>query len=180
MTVLGAIIAGGAARRFGSDKAAALLAGVPLMDHIARALTPQVADIVVVGRQWPGLACIPDRPHADEGPLGGLCGALHHARSLGHRAVLCVGCDTLPVPSDLGVRLGTGPAVVANQWLFGLWPTSLADVLDNWLAVQPDRSIKGWMRESRAVLVEFDTRFVNINTPEALDEAARLLPTDPA
>nr|WP_221231059.1 molybdenum cofactor guanylyltransferase [Sphingobium subterraneum] len=169
---MGAIIAGGAARRFGSDKAAALLRGVPLMDHVARALAPQVPEIVVVGRQWAGMTCVPDRPQAGEGPLGGLCGALHYAQSKGYGAVLTVGCDTLPVPTDLLKGLGEGPAVVATQWLFGLWPASLAATLEAWLAEQPDRSIKGWMQHTGARRVECDARFVNINTPEGLAEAA--------
>jgi molybdopterin-guanine dinucleotide biosynthesis protein A len=36
MTLLGAIIAGGEARRFGADKAAARLKGVALIDHVDR------------------------------------------------------------------------------------------------------------------------------------------------
>lgn len=179
MTLLGAVIAGGAARRFGGDKGAARLGGVALVDHVAAALAAQTDELVIVGRSWPGLDMLPDRPHAGEGPLGGLNAALHHARGAGHEAVLCAGCDTLPVPGDLAERLGPGPAVVDGHWLMGLWPSRLADGLDRWLRDQDDRSIRGWMRQSGARPVPFDTAFVNINTPETLAEAERLLGRPP-
>ncbi|OYW88896.1 MAG: hypothetical protein B7Z20_01470 [Sphingobium sp. 32-64-5] len=171
MTVLGAIIAGGEARRFGADKGAALLGGVALMDHVLAALRPQCAELVIVGRSWPGLARLEDRPHAGEGPLGGLNAALHHGRQRGHAAVLCAGCDSVPVPDDLAALLTPGPAVIDGHWLLGLWPTALADDLDRWLADQPGRSLRGWMRQAHAHVVPLGREIFNINTPEALAEA---------
>ncbi len=173
MTLLGAIIAGGEARRFGADKGAALLNGTALIDHVADALAAQCDDVVIVGRAWRDLLSAPDRPQAGEGPLGGINAALHHARASGHDAVLCAGCDTLPVPCDLAAHLSPGPAVVEGHWLMGLWPVTLAEDLDRWLVDQPDRAIRGWMRTCGARMVSLDQRFYNINTPEALAEAER-------
>lgn len=176
MKILGAIIAGGEARRFGSDKGAALFNGRALVDHVALSLTVQTGALVIVGRGWSGIERVEDRPRAGEGPLGGLSGALHHARTHGFDAVLCAGCDTLPLPSDLAIRLSPpGPAVVDGHWLMGIWPASLAEDLDNWLASQNDRSIRGFMRHVNARIVTVDADLVNINTPEALAEAERLL-----
>ena len=175
MKILGAIIAGGEARRFGGDKGAAPLGGRALVDHVAQALTAQSEALVIVGRDWPGIVRVEDRPRVGEGPLGGLNGALHHAHIHGFDAVLCAGCDTLPVPTDLAARLSPGPAVVDGHWLMGLWPASLADDLDEWLGSQADRSIRGFMRQVDARIVAVDTSFVNINTPDALAEAERLL-----
>jgi len=175
MSLLGAIIAGGAARRFGADKGAALLGGVALIDHVAAALRKSCAELAIVGREWPGLATLADRPHAGEGPLGGLNAALHHARARGHAAVLCAGCDSLPLPADLAERLAPGPAVIDGHWLMGLWPVALADDLDRWLAGQEDRSIRGWMRQAHARAVPLDAPVFNINTPEALAEAEAAL-----
>ncbi len=174
MTLLGAIIAGGRARRFGTDKGVALLGGVALVDHVVAALRPQVDEMVIVGRAWPGMAMLEDRPRVGEGPLGGLAAALQHARGAGHDAVLCAGCDTLPVPPDLADRLRPGPAVVEGHWLMGLWPSVLADDLDRWLGEQDDRSIRGWMRQAGAGQMALDTTFININTPGALIEAEAL------
>jgi len=175
MKILGAIIAGGASRRFGGDKGVALLGGSALVEHVASAVQMQCDDLVIVGRDWPGIARVEDRPNQGEGPLGGLNGALHHAQVHGFDAVLCAGCDTLPVPPDLAVSLVPGPSVVDAHWLMGLWPVALAAELDHWLIDQPDRSIRGFMRHIGVNRVVFDTDFVNINTPEALVEAEALL-----
>lgn len=175
MTMLGAIIAGGQARRFGADKGATLLGDRPLIEHVARALAPQVDDLIVVGREWRDLVTVMDRPRAGEGPLGGLCAALHHAHSAGYDAALCAGCDTLPIPTDLCARLTPGPSVVEEHWLMGLWPSALADDLDRWLSVQADRSIRGWMRQCGARAVPFDVPLTNINTPADLQKAERLI-----
>lgn len=183
MTILGAIIAGGRGRRFGGpdgrgDKGAALLRGRALIDHVAAALGQQTDDLVIVGRDWPSLPSIPDRPHADEGPLGGLCAALHYARGGGHDLVLCAGCDTLPVPSHLADMLAPGPAVMDGHWLMGLWPSALAEDLDRWLADQPDRSIRGWMAHTHARAVPHGMLLLNINTQETLAEAEALFGPD--
>lgn len=173
MTILGAIIAGGAARRFGADKGAVLLHGTALIDHVVQSLRSQTDALIVVGRDWQGLKSIADRPRGDEGPLGGLCAALHYASEQGHDAVLCAGCDTLPVPAELRSILSPGPAVVDGHWLMSLWPSALAEDLDRWLAGQPDRSIRGWMRHVGAKAVSVETRFYNINMPKDLAEAER-------
>ena len=47
MRRLGAIIAGGKATRFGSDKAAASLNGTALIEHVADGLRDQVDKLIV-------------------------------------------------------------------------------------------------------------------------------------
>src|SRR3954464_15142116 len=78
--LLGVVLAGGQARRFGRDKALATLAGMALLDHAANALRPVVEEIAVVGRDSSTYVSIADWPATGLGPLGGLCGALRHAR----------------------------------------------------------------------------------------------------
>lgn len=166
--ILGAIIAGGSARRFGSDKGAALLHGVALINYVAAALRPQVAHVIIVGRDWAELESIPDYPAPDLGPLGGLNAALRYACAHGYAAVLTIGCDTMPVPPDLGLLLSNAPAVIANHYLFGYWPTTLADALDSHLADQTDRSMRHWMRVSGAREVAAPCPLHNLNTPTDL------------
>lgn len=167
-TVLGAIIAGGAARRFGSDKGAALVDGTTLIDHVAAALRPQVDALVIVGRAWPGLPQVADRPAPGLGPLAGLCGALDYARANRFSHVLTAGCDTLPIPPDLRARLTPGPAVIASHWLFGLWPTHCADPLDAHIARGGSRALRGWVEVSGATEVAAPHDFYNLNTPADL------------
>ena len=172
MSRLGAIFAGGMARRFGADKAAAEIDGVALIDRVAARLRGQCDALVVVGRAWPGLESAADRPRPGLGPLGALAGALGHARDGGHDAVLTSGCDLPDLPVDLAARLAPGPAVIAGQPLLGLWPAALAEALLAHLAAANDRSMRGWIAAAGARRVTCETPIANINTP---DELARYL-----
>jgi molybdenum cofactor guanylyltransferase len=166
--LLGAIIAGGKSSRFGSDKAAALLDGKPMMDHAIDTLRPQVDSLIVVGRSWGDVPSIPDYPRPDNGPLFGLCAALRHAAIHGFDAVLTSGCDTHPVPTDLASMLLPGPAVIEGHWLFGMWPTPLAQVLEAHIAEKVDFSLRSWVAATNARRVETATVVRNINRPEDL------------
>ena len=168
MTRLGAIFAGGQARRFGSDKAAALLDGRPLLDHVAARLAAQVDALVVVGRDWPGMERVDDRPEAGLGPLGALSGALTHAARTGFTDVLTSGCDLPDIPGDLAQMLAPGPAVVKDLPLLGLWPATLAGDLLRHLAETDDRSMRGWIAQSGARAVTLPQALSNINTPQDL------------
>lgn len=164
--ILGAVLAGGAARRFGSDKALAMVDGRALIDHVIAALAPQSDALVIVGRShgdWPHLS---DRPEGGEGPLAGLNAALHYAVTKGYGAVLCAPCDMPDLPSDLAALLAPGPAVLADHPVVGLWPVSLAPVLDAWLA-NGERSVRAFAEHAgvRQVAAPF---LRNINRPADL------------
>ena len=175
MRILGAIIAGGQARRFGSDKAAAMLKGSALIDHVFEGLKPQVTQVAIAGRPWRDLPALSDRPSEGLGPLAGLNAALHHARDRGFDAVLSAGCDTLPVPPLLAETLsGDVPAYVADHFLMGYWPSSLAETLDKYLAGSENRSMRDCIEHCGARPVRLDTELYNLNTPEALAAYARL------
>lgn len=169
MTIMGAIFAGGAARRFGGDKHAALIAGRAMIDHVAERLAPQCDALATVGRAWPGLACIADAPAPGLGPLGALAGALFHARDHGHDLVLTSGCDLPDLPLDLAGQLVPAPAVALGQPLLGLWPASLADMLIDWLNTDGDRAMRGWIDRSSARQVALRADPVNINERADLD-----------
>ena len=164
--ILGAVLAGGRSRRFGSDKAMALLNGRTLLDHAMAALAPHVATVVICGRDG-GLA---DRPLADLGPLGGLNAALHHAAAQGFAGVLTTGCDMPVYPAELPAALiGPGAAVLEGQQLLGWWPAGLAPELDAHLAEENDRSIRGWLARVDARVVQIPGLVLpNINRPEDL------------
>lgn len=175
MRALGAILAGGQGRRFGSDKATALLHGKPLIEHIADALRGQVEALVVVGRSWPGLAMLDDRPEGALGPLAGLNAALHHARDRGLDGVVSAGCDTLPIPPDAAALLmGPEPAFFDGHFLFGWWPTRLASLLEHHLAEGKDRSMRGWISQCTARAVPPPAALHNLNTQADLEAYARL------
>jgi len=173
--LLGVVLAGGQARRFGSDKALAVLGGRPLLAHVLAALQPQVDAVLLCGRSATvidGVLVdgIPDRPVAGLGPLGGLNAALHHACAHGFDHVLSVGCDTPQLPGDLAAQLAAaGPcAVVGALPVIGRWPALLADTLDRRLADNADRSLRGWARAVGAVVVTLPTPLPNVNIPADL------------
>lgn len=167
--VLGAVLAGGRSRRFGSDKAVALLDGMSLIDRAIAALSPQVAAVLICGREMPGHASVADRPRPDLGPLGGIAAALTYALAGGYDAVVTVPCDTPALPADLVERLSAvGTAVVVSNFpVVALWPASLADQLDDHLATSQDRSVRGWVAATGAASVEI-AGLDNINTPADL------------
>ena len=96
------ILAGGRSRRFGSDKARALLDGVPLITRVADMLRDVALDITVV-------ADTPDKyadldlptiadPTPDLGPLAGLINALEHRLTRhGPGYLLLTACDVTTI-----------------------------------------------------------------------------------
>jgi molybdenum cofactor guanylyltransferase len=165
--ILGAVLAGGASRRFGSDKALALVDGRSLIDHVIAALAPQCDALVVVGRSYADWPNIDDRPASGAGPLAALNAALDHAAGHGYAKVLTAPCDMPDLPEDLAALLGQGPAVLNDQPVVGLWPAALATRLDAWLATG-NRSVHGWVKEIGAAQVELRMPVANINTPADL------------
>jgi molybdopterin-guanine dinucleotide biosynthesis protein A len=168
MKLLGAILAGGQSRRFGSDKAEALFGGKALLDQVADSLRAQVEAIVVAGRGWPGLTAVLDVPAAGLGPLGGLAGALAHAQEKGFDAVLSSGCDVLGLPEDLVRQLGAGPAIVEDMPIVGLWPSELASVLAAWLAEPANRSVYRFADHIGARRIMLEQPLTNVNAQSDL------------
>jgi molybdopterin-guanine dinucleotide biosynthesis protein A len=169
MRTLGAIIAGGTSRRFGSDKALAEIDGIRLIDRVASALRVQCDALVIVGRassHWPS---VEDLPHPGLGPLGGLAGALGHAARIGFDQVLTSGCDLPDVPAQLRSWLDPAPAVITGQPLLGLWPSHMATGLLDHLATSSDRSMRRWIAVARARQVAPAEPVANINSREDLD-----------
>ncbi len=175
LRILGAVLAGGRSSRFGSDKALALLDGRPLIHHAINALARHTDHVIICGGDRPGFPSIPDRPAPDQGPLGGLNAALHHAAAQGYDAVLTTGCDMPKFPDDAArALLAAGTAVLKGHHLIGLWPASLAPLLDQHLAQTPDRSLFGWIAKAGAQTVTVPgLDLPNINRAEDLAALSR-------
>jgi len=98
-TIIGAIIAGGASRRFGTPKALAEVGGRRVVDRVADALRAALEhdDIIAIVND-DDLAQQIGLPHRSDvipgaGALGGVHAALHYARERGADGVLAVACD---------------------------------------------------------------------------------------
>ena len=166
--ILGAILAGGQARRFGSDKAQALYEGARLIDRVAAALAAQCKAVVVCGREEPGFACLPDWPGPGLGPLGGLVAALRHAGERGFAGVLSAGVDVPDLPHDLVRTLaGEGAAIVESQPVVGLWPVEAGPALEAFIG-GGGRSLYRFADHIGARRVDLPAPLMNVNFPEDL------------
>ncbi|HEY7984704.1 MAG TPA: molybdenum cofactor guanylyltransferase [Ktedonobacterales bacterium] len=106
--VLGVVLAGGASRRMGRDKAALALGGRPLLAWVVAALRAAFAEVVVIGPQEraalvPGVAIVPDA-FPGQGPLGGIATALGHS---GGARIFVAACDMPFLDPALARRLAT-------------------------------------------------------------------------
>lgn len=167
--ILGAVLAGGRATRFGTDKALARLHDATLLDHALASLAPHCAALVVCGRTVAPVPTVPDLPAPDLGPLGGVAGALAHAEAHGFDAVLTTACDTPFLPDAIvAALLDAGCAHAAETPTIALWPARLATPLRDHLAAGGARSIRRWATRIGAVAVLPGVTVANVNTPADL------------
>lgn len=173
MKMLGAILAGGHATRFGSDKALARLRDATLLDHALNSLRPHCAVLIVVGRDDAPVQTIHDLPVPGLGPLGGIAGALAFAADHGFDAVLTTACDTPSLPDALVVALmAEHVAYAAEAPTVGRWPASLARPLLAHLLNDGPRSIRHWAATAGAMAVLPGVTLANVNTPADLADLA--------
>lgn len=169
MPTLGCVLAGGRSSRFGSDKALARLEGQTLLERAVALLSGWCEDVVVAGRTEAPAPCVADWPRAGMGPLGGIAGALRHAREAGFEAMLTLGVDCAGLPEDLSARLSPAPACVESQPVIGLWPVAetLAAV-EAILAGEGKHSLRALAEAVGARRVVLENPPANINTPADL------------
>lgn len=167
MKTLGGVLAGGRSRRFGSDKAVAMLDGQTLLDHALAALRAHCDAVVVVGREG-GIA---DWPRPDMGPLGAIAGALRHAAANGFGQMLTAPVDCVRLPPDLRARLEPASAFVDTQPVVGLWSVAALDALQAMLTGEDDHAVRAFARRIGARGVAVDFALPNINST---DDLARL------
>lgn len=195
----GIILAGGLATRMGGgDKCLKALRGRRIIDHVIERLAPQCAPLALNANGDParfanlGLPVLPDSVAGHPGPLAGVLAGMDWAASLGAAHVVSVAADTPFFPADLVARLwqARGPEGLAlaatresggrpmRHPTFGLWPVALRDDLRAALA-EGLRKIVLWTDRHGTGTAEFGTEpfdpFFNINTPEDVAEAERLM-----
>jgi molybdopterin-guanine dinucleotide biosynthesis protein A len=168
--ILGAVLAGGHATRFGSDKALASWRGAPLIDHVIDRLATAASAVIVCGRQHARITSVSDRPAPDLGPLGGLNAALHHAAAHGFELVISAPCDTPLLEEGLLsiLKSAGGNAFLVDMPVIGCWRTDGAPRLDAHLRTSGDRSLRGWGRLIGATPLDHPAP-PNINRPTDLE-----------
>lgn len=179
--VLGVILVGGASRRYGHDKALAMLGGTPLLQWVVDRIRPQVGELAISGETRPGFALqaiVDALPNA--GPLAALCSILAWAEEKDLPLVMTLSCDTPFIPRDIaGVlrkALEDYDCAVASRGgtihpTCALWRTasraSIETAFDSGV-----RSLHGAISYLNAIAVDFSTGegpggdpFFNINSP---------------
>ncbi len=174
--ILGAVLAGGQATRFGGDKALAELGGQTLLARAVEALAGWCDHVVVVGRETAPAPTLSDWPAAGMGPLGGIAAALRFAEDAGYAEVLTCGVDSVGLPPDLPALLAPAPAYLADQPVIGVWPASVAAVVTAILEGDGRHSMLAFAEAIGARAVTVGQHPANINTPADLAAAERKQP----
>jgi molybdopterin-guanine dinucleotide biosynthesis protein A len=199
LNAAGVVLAGGRARRMGSDKSLVTLAGQPLVSLVVERLRPQVKELVISANGDPrrfsflGIDVVTDSIGGFAGPLAGILTGLQWARNRGFSHMISVATDTPFFPQDLVMRLrdtGDGDAIhVARSGgrphpVFSLWPVSAIDLVLAFLQSGENASVLRLIETRPHRYVDFallDTGggkidpFFNINTPDDLDTAERIM-----
>ncbi|MEW6657608.1 MAG: molybdenum cofactor guanylyltransferase [Thermodesulfobacteriota bacterium] len=197
--ITGAVLAGGRSRRLGQDKPSLLLGGRPLALWVAEALAPWVTECWLVTNQPQshlslGLPLVTDlRPW--QGPLGGLETALFYART---PLVLAAAADVPFLEPSLLAALasraaqGVKTAVICHtsrgpQPFPGIYAVRLLSRLTAFLH-EGGRQVQRFLDQCRPLalppeeVARLDPQgrsFMNLNTPEDFQAAARLVIENP-
>lgn len=184
----------------GGDKGLLPLGDATLLDSVIGRLGPQCSELAINANGDParfarfGLPVLAD-PMADfPGPLAGVLAGLDWAAQTGAEAIVTAAADTPFLPGDLVARLtaeaaekGVPIALAASadeagvqrrHPTFGMWPTGLREDLRAALSGGL-RKIVLWTDRHGAATVPFPAAsldpFFNVNTPEDMARAERLL-----
>src|SRR5215813_6400842 len=188
---VGVVIAGGRSVRFGGEKAAAVLAGKPLLMWAATRLQRTCRAVAINTRAGTeaeaiasraGLTVLHDEEGDPPGPLAGVKAGLMWAEEQGARQLAVSPCDAPMLPTDLFPKLleaaGSDAALAQTddglQPLCAVWPVTALPTLRD--ALTKGRHPASWMMleklGARRVYFQPATDFANINTRLDLDELA--------
>lgn len=199
---IGIILAGGRALRMGGlDKALCELEGRAMIAHVIDRLRPQCASLAISANGAParfaafGLPVLADDLPDFPGPLAGVLAGLDWAAAQGADSIVTVAADTPFLPADLTQRLmaHAGPkglCVSASPDHAGrlrrhptcaLWPVALRGDLRAALAAGV-RKVGLWADHHAPGVAAFASLpfdpFFNVNTPQDLSAAAKMLGQD--
>ena len=197
----GIILAGGLSSRMGGgDKSLLALDGTTLLEHVCARLEPQVSGMALNANGDPvrfagfGLGVIADTLPDFPGPLAGVLAGMEYAASCGATEIVTVAADTPFYPADLVSRLQAAQAAegtplamamtpdpergLARHPTFGLWPVALAGDLRAAL-LEGTRKIVAWTSKHGCAKTRFEVEpydpFFNVNTPEDMEQARRMI-----
>ena len=191
------ILAGGASRRMGEDKAMLAFGGGTLLSHALTRISSQSGPVVISRHdgamaEFAGAPVVTDGGGEHNGPLSGILSALRHFEGGSASHIASIAVDTPFFPTDFVDRLAAA-APTPNEIMaarsngrvhpvFALWPLLLVDDLAAWLA-GGNRRLMSFLERHPHRFVDFEMTgvsdpFFNINTPEELEQARIRLGAD--
>lgn len=197
---VGAILAGGMARRMGGgDKGLHLVGDRPILTRLIDRLAPQCASLVLNANGDParfahlGLPVVPDTIADLPGPLAGVLAVLDWAADARPDiAWVVTAANDLPfLPRDFVARLHAARAEAdlplasaasggRTHPVNGLWPVAIRHDLRSAI-VAGQRKVGMWTAARGAAIAEWPSEpldpFLNVNTPADLEAARRLDPS---
>lgn len=199
--ICGVILAGGQSRRMGGgDKCLATLGGRTLLHYSLDAAESQVGPILINSNSDPilfseyGYPVVPDVVRGFVGPLAGILTGMEWARVNAPQCnwIMSFASDAPFIPYDLAQRMmvkvendGADIACASSGGrfhpVFAIWPIRLAGSLRNAIVDEGVRKVDHWTASHKLTVVEYQSvgldPFFNINNPEDLELAAKLLVT---
>jgi molybdenum cofactor guanylyltransferase len=203
-TTVGAILAGGLARRMGGgDKPLRMVGARTVLARIVDRLGSQVSRLILNANDDPhrfaefGLPVVADSLPGHPGPLAGVLAALDWTAAADPEIgwMLTAPGDAPFIPQNLVARLHAERraqdavfACAASQGrthpVIALWPVSIRDELRRAVAEQGIRKIDLFTERGGCAIAEWPATpvdpFYNVNTPDDLAEADRLVALYPA
>ena len=185
--IAGLILAGGEGRRMkGTSKPEVRLGHLSLIEHVVARLALQTDRIFISGRQKYGtsLTNIPDLTADYKGPVGGLHASFQWlTRSQPEiEGVLLAPCDAPFLPATLLKYLKGESISAAHDGdrlhpTFSWWPRAGMEMALNKIEGSDVRSLHGLLELCDARIVSFKSQnaFFNINTPEDIATAERII-----
>lgn len=201
--IAGIILAGGQSRRMGGgDKSLLPLGGGCVLDQVLSRFGPQIESLALSANGDParfsrfGLPVLADTVEGFAGPLAGILTGLEWAvAGMSCKMIVTAAGDTPFLPLDMVDRLaeaaGRHPGSIAiacsagrRHPTFALWPTDCRDALRHFLVEEDNRRVSAFIERHGFVDVDFPVGqsagrpvdpFFNINVPDDLAQAARLL-----
>jgi molybdenum cofactor guanylyltransferase len=202
--IVGVILAGGRGTRMGdADKPLLSVSGKPMLARVIERLRPQVDRLVLNANGDPvrfvsfGLPVVSDTVEGFAGPLAGIFAGMRWAaqNAPGARFIVSVAADTPFFPPDLVSRLAAAGGELEDAIplaasatgvhpVFALWPTVLADALEESLASGRNRKVVDFADAHGRIDVPFEAvtladgttvdPFFNVNAPEDVTAAEKI------
>ena len=185
---LAVVLAGGRSSRMGRDKAFVRLAGTPLIEHALHRLTPQAERVIINSNADPTLFARYDVPvvaDAAPGVAGPLAGIYTVLVRWPYTDIVTVAIDLPFIPADLVATLRGGDQAPCRYARPGLqhalaiwWPPHSHIALQDYL-MTGRRDLHGWLQQHGEAVACAPALAFNVNTPDELRDAERILATAP-